>query len=169
MVLGAAVVASLGLLLLALAHRGDNLHLPFVVYVWSDDSNLRFLKKERCNPYDQHGFVTFDQNNTHANRWTPFNPTDSGEECKLPAPAFMASFLRASWADQKPSLQSLIGDDWVDEELGPDGRPWLDVQFARNKTVFFLGDSISRFTTRYLCDVGLTESTWLTFRWQENN
>lgn len=111
------------------------------------------LARPTCSPYDQHGYLAFDADNSHNNRWTPYAQSGPADQCKQPAPALAASFLRASWASTSPSHTPNLGMLWADAPLGPDGKPWQDVEWARNKTVFFMGDSISRFTSHYVCEV----------------
>ncbi|BEI84928.1 hypothetical protein CcaverHIS002_0503290 [Cutaneotrichosporon cavernicola] len=90
--------------------------------------------------------LVYDPDDPQANRWHPFaemreeraDPETETEtdECTQPAPALAAAFPEFATAQE-----------------GPDGRPWADVEFARNRTVVFLGDSISRYTTKYFCDM----------------
>ncbi|CAK9781380.1 hypothetical protein CC85DRAFT_282798 [Cutaneotrichosporon oleaginosum] len=125
------------------------------------------LKPDTCNPYALPGMLAYEPNDPHANRWHPFagmrDETDpelrsdvKADACAQPAPALAAAFVRASWSAVPPSLpsnESALEPDFASAALGPDGRPWEDVEFARNRTVVFLGDSISRFTTKYFCDM----------------
>ncbi|BEJ15700.1 hypothetical protein CspHIS471_0503050 [Cutaneotrichosporon sp. HIS471] len=119
-----------------------------------------------CNPYELPGMLVYDQDDPHANRWHPFagmreeradpETETKTDECTQPAPALAAAFVRASWDAVRPSLsgnENALDPEFATAQEGPDGRPWEDVEFARNRTVVFLGDSISRYTTKYFCDM----------------
>lgn len=117
--------------------------------------------------------LVYEQGNPHANRWHPFAGVreagaDASEAeaeagtCAQPAPALVAAFVRASWDAVPPSLpanESALEPEFASAEVGPDGRPWEDVEFARNRTVVFLGDSISRYAVKYFCDVSSQRSS----------
>ncbi|BEJ12240.1 hypothetical protein CspHIS471_0207000 [Cutaneotrichosporon sp. HIS471] len=125
-----------------------------------DSMRITSILRTPCNPYAQHGRLIVDEGNPHANRWHPFG---SGNECTQPGPALAAAFLRASWANTPPSKGSSTGNLWADEEVGPDGRPWSDVSWAQNRTVLYLGDSVARYKTAYLCEMAgeeLIELNW---------
>lgn len=135
------------------------------------DSSSEMLRPTSvaCSPYDQPGMLVYDKDDTHANRWHPFagmreddstrlantsDPSSNTQDaCAQPAPALAASFLRASWAAVPPSKEPSIGMGWAKAPLGPDGREWEDVEWARNRTIVHIGDSISRFKSKYICEV----------------
>jgi hypothetical protein len=99
-----------------------------------------------CDPYTQNGYLNFDPTNAHANRWTPYD-----SECQ--APALLASFLKATWADKPPAIGPRLGTQFTEHDVGPDGREWKDMEWARGRSVVIYGDSISRFMSGYFCHV----------------
>lgn len=66
----------------------------------------------------------------------------------------MASFLREAWRDKTPPREpEEVGTTFVHEEVGPDGEPWADMEWARGKTVLVLADSVLRYMAQYFCHV----------------
>ncbi|WVF65291.1 hypothetical protein IAT40_000015 [Kwoniella sp. CBS 6097] len=131
------------------------------VFIWTTYSKRPF--DAQCNPYNQPGYVTISPSNPHLNRWTPFTikPT-----CQ--APALLASVLRENWKLQPaPGGSDVRAPEgwWSVEDDGPDsrGRGWEDVEWAKGKTVLVMGDSVSRFNVKYLCEMAgepLREIGW---------
>lgn len=107
--------------------------------------------------------LMYERDDPHANRWHPFGgirddvdreiENRETDDCTQPAPALAAAFVRASWNAVPPLNETVLKGEWAKAERAPDGRPWEDVEFARNRTVLYVGDSISRMTTKYFCDV----------------
>jgi hypothetical protein len=111
-----------------------------------------FLKQSRpASPYASEGYLSVNESNPHANRWHTYSDE--------PAPALWASVLRASWRDAGPTRKSEIGGTWHEESTGPDNKQWHDAEWARNRTVIVVGDSLSRMNLNYLCEVSGSAST----------
>ncbi|WWC98232.1 hypothetical protein V866_005123 [Kwoniella sp. B9012] len=113
--------------------------------------------RSTINPYDLPGFLQFSKWNPHENRWIPFSFT--------PPPLLIASLIRSSWAVKPPSGESDLKDskEWWEKDVAPDGNDWEDVSWAKGKTVLVLGDSVSRFHVKYLCEMAgepLHEMPW---------
>ncbi|WWC63745.1 uncharacterized protein I303_106350 [Kwoniella dejecticola CBS 10117] len=111
----------------------------------------------QSNPYLLPGYLEYSQWNPHGNRWHPFTGTSS--------PALLASLLRSSWAIKASSMASDILDPkgWSEKELGPDGKEWEDISWARGKTVLVIGDSVGRYQVKYFCEMAgepLRELNW---------
>lgn len=156
-------------------HISSSVALPlshYTHYCLADPSSSLLARPppEACNPYAQPGMLMHDPVDPHANRWHPFagmreaetesvNASDTRmvksetDACYQPAPALAAAFVRASWDAMPHSANTTLDGEWAKADQGPDGRPWEDVEFARNRTILYIGDSISRFTTKYFCEV----------------
>ncbi|ORY31792.1 hypothetical protein BCR39DRAFT_525369 [Naematelia encephala] len=103
---------------------------------------------QQCDPYQSLGYLhvsTFDAN---AHRWHPFR-----EDCH--APAYLAALVKEAWSIQEPTNSGPLTKPsaWRESDLGPDGREWQDVSWARNKTVVIVGDSVMRFNALYFCKI----------------
>lgn len=99
---------------------------------------------QACEPYLAHGFLV-ESDTPHQNRWTPFGSCHS--------PALLASLTKASWAVAPPAVNTSLGYDFVNEPSGPDGRPWINMEWARGRTILSAGDSIGRWGVKDFCDV----------------
>ncbi|WRT69320.1 uncharacterized protein IL334_006304 [Kwoniella shivajii] len=112
---------------------------------WDIKTNLGLSPTK--NPYLLPGYLSISPWNPHENRWMPFTSS--------PPPALLASLLRSSWRTLPPSGVSDIRDpkDWWEGEVGPDGKDWEDVTWAKGRTVLVLGDSVGRFHVKYLCEM----------------
>ncbi|WWC72842.1 uncharacterized protein I206_106806 [Kwoniella pini CBS 10737] len=109
------------------------------------------------NPYLQPGYLAYSQWNPHDNRWRPFTGSSP--------PALLASLLRTSWSIRPPSFPSDILDPkgWWEKDVGPDGKEWEDVSWARGTTVLLIGDSVGRYQVKYFCEMAgepLREMNW---------
>ncbi|KAK8844077.1 hypothetical protein IAR55_006871 [Kwoniella newhampshirensis] len=105
--------------------------------------------KPTCNPYSQNGFLNYAPDDPHANRWTPFtNHPTCGK-----TPLLLASLLRTSWSEHGAKGLPDLPGDWWKAEMAPDGEEWENVDWARNRTVLVVGDSIQRFNMRYFCEM----------------
>ncbi|OCF39374.1 hypothetical protein I317_06801, partial [Kwoniella heveanensis CBS 569] len=134
------------------------------VFIWTSYSKRPF-NDPQCNPYTQPGYVTISPTNPHLNRWTPFTTKPS---CQ--APTLLASVLRENWKIQPAPGGSDVRapEGWwnvADDGDGPDGRGrgWEDVQWAKGRTVLVMGDSVTRFNVKYLCEMAgepLREIGW---------
>ncbi|WVQ92967.1 hypothetical protein IAU59_000029 [Kwoniella sp. CBS 9459] len=134
------------------------------VFIWTSYSKRSFHHAQ-CNPYDQPGYVSISPTDPHLNRWTPFTTKPA---CQ--APALLASVLRENWKLQPAPGGSEVRapEGWwnvEDDGDGPDGRGrgWEDVEWAKGKTVLVMGDSVTRFNVKYLCEMAgepLREIGW---------
>ncbi|WWD21267.1 hypothetical protein CI109_105751 [Kwoniella shandongensis] len=112
-------------------------------------SGDRHLLHPTCNPYNQHGYLNYAPDEPHKNRWIPFSPNSPCGK----TPLLFASLLRTSWSEHGAKGIPDLPGDWWREEVAPDGGEWEDVNWARNKTILVIGDSIQRFNLRYLCEM----------------
>ena len=115
----------------------------------SIDRYTPYWRPRRCNPYEQLGFLSYGgPQHPHENRWTPYR-----DNCH--SPALFASLVRSAWGTM-PNTSTTGKDmpgDWWQQEAGPDGRAWEDVEWAKGKTVLYVGDSIGRENVKYFCQV----------------
>lgn len=90
------------------------------------------------DPYYQFGSLHVDLTRREENNWVPFN-----KQCQ--PPRLMAS------------LAHMVGSD-IDSDWSPSTSPstltdeYEDVNFARNRTILVMGDSIARETVKYFCN-----------------
>jgi len=153
--------------LVSLAHIGK-LQQPnkIIPQKWADavtSYGAQWRAQPTCDPYSLSGYLEVNETHMHNNRWHPFIENDPGHAAGCRSPPLMASFMNQATRKPVPEIEGPVEPETEENDFGPDGRLWEDVEFAKGKTVVVFGDSVLRFNVYYFCE--LAGQHWETIDW----